>query len=140
MSKQERRIKKELEKLWRRGRYWEWLALVEKENLHRDYTREEQEAWNDLVKKALRVPANLEEFWTHLPAVKKYPSFPDFQCLRLLADFVEGKEVRAELAALRNLTFPAESFRQKALSWREDFFPEKNSGRPSAFSSITREK
>jgi hypothetical protein len=124
LSKQERRIKKELEKLWRRGRYWDWLALVEKEDLHRDYTREEQEAWNGLVKKALRLPANLEEFWTHLPAMKRYPSFPDFQCLRLLADFVTGKEVRDRLVTLRNLTFPAESLRQKAISWQDDFFPE----------------
>ncbi len=125
MSKQERRIKKELEKFWRKGQYWQWLALVEKENLHRNYAREEQEAWNSVVKRALRLPANLQEFWTHLPSIKRYPSFPDFQCLRLLRDFVSGKEMRGELAALRNLTFPAESLRQKALSWREDFFPEK---------------
>lgn len=125
MSKQERRVKKELEKLWRKGRYWDWLALVERENLHRDHAREEQEAWMSLVKKALRLPANLQEFWAHLPTVKRYPSFPDFQCLRLLGDFVAGKEVRSELAALRNLTFPAESLRQKALSWKDDFFPEK---------------
>jgi hypothetical protein len=125
LSKQERRTKKEFEKLWRKGRYWDWLALVEKENLHRDHAREEQEAWMGLVKKALRLPANLQEFWAHLPTVKKYPSFPDFQCLRLLGDFVAGKEVRGELAALRNLTFPAESLRQKALSWQDDFFPEK---------------
>ncbi|MCX5919565.1 MAG: Hsp70 family protein, partial [Deltaproteobacteria bacterium] len=111
--------------LWRKGRYWDWLALVEKENLHRDHAREEQEAWMSLVKKALRLPANLQEFWAHLPTVKRYPSFPDFQCLRLLGDFVAGKEVRGELAALRNLTFPAESLRQKALSWQDDFFPEK---------------
>jgi len=125
LSKQERRIRKELDRFWRTGRYWEWIALVEKENLHRDYAREEQEAWISLVKKALRLPANLQEFWTHLPAIKKYPSFPDFQCLRLLRDFVAGKEIRGELAALRNLTFPAESFRQKALSWQDDFFPQK---------------
>ena len=125
MSKQERRLRKELDKYWRTGRYWEWLALVEKENLHRNYPREEQEAWNSLVKRALRLPANLQEFWTHLPSIKKYPSFPDFRCLLLLRDFVAGKEVRSDLAALRNLTFPAESFRQKALSWKDDFFPEK---------------
>ena len=125
MSKQERRIKKELEKLWRKGRYWDWLALAGKENLHRDHAREEQEAWMSLVKKALRLPANLQEFWAHLSTVKRYPSFPDFQCLRLLGDFVAGKEVRGELAALKNLTFPAESLRQKALSWQDDFFPEK---------------
>ena len=124
MSKQERRIKKELEKLWRKGRYWDWLALVEKENLHRDHAREEQEAWMSLVKKALRLPANLQEFWAHLPSVKRYPTLPDFQCLRLLGDFVSGKEVRGELAALRNLTFPAESLRQKAFSWQDEFFPE----------------
>jgi hypothetical protein len=124
LSKQERRIKKELEKLWRKGRYWDWLALVEKENLHRDHAREEQEAWMSLVKKALRLPANLQEFWAHLPSVKRYPTLPDFQCLRLLGDFVSGKEVRGELAALRNLTFPAESLRQKALSWKDEFFRE----------------
>ena len=123
MSKQEKRLRKELEKFWRVGRYWEWLALVEKENLQRNYPREEQEAWNSLVKRALRLPANLQEFWTHLPSIKKYPSFPDFRCLLLLRDFVAGKDVREELAALRNLTFPAESFRQKALSWKDDFFP-----------------
>jgi hypothetical protein len=125
LSKQERRLKKELEKFLRAGRYFEWLALVEKENLHRNYPREEEEAWNSLVKRALRLPANLQEFWTHLPSIKKYPSFPDFRCLLLLRDFVAGKEVRSDLAALRNLTFPAESLRQKALSWQDHFFPEK---------------
>ena len=125
MSKQEKRLRKELEKFWRAGRYFEWLALVEKENLHRTYPREEEEAWNSLVKRALRLPANLQEFWTHLPSLRKYPSSPDFRCLLLLRDFVAGKEVRSDLAALRNLTFPAESLRQKALSWQDPFFPEK---------------
>jgi len=124
LSKQERRLRKELDKYWRKGRYWEWLALVEKENLHRNYAREEQEAWNSLVKRALRLPSNLQEFWTHLQAIKRYPFLPDLQCLRLLGDFVAGKDFRRELVALRNLTFPAESFRQKALSWEDDFFPE----------------
>jgi len=125
LSKQEKRLRKELDKYWRTGRNWEWLALVEKENLHRNYPREEQEAWNGLVKRALRLPANLQEFWTRLPSIKKYPSLPDFRCLLLLRDFVAGKEVRSDLTALRNLTFPAESLRQKALSWQDDFFPEK---------------
>ena len=134
MSKQERRIKKELEKLWRKGRYWDWLALVEKENLQRDHAREVQEACMNLVKKALRLPANLQEFWAHLPTVKRYPSSPDFQCLLFLRDFVEGRDVRGQLAALRNLTFPAESLRQKALSWKDDFFPEEKIRKPfSAF-------
>jgi hypothetical protein len=128
LSKREKRLRKELERFWRAGRYWEWLALVEEENLHRNYPREEQEAWNGLIKRALRLPANLQEFWTHLPSVKRYPSFPDFRCLLLLRDFVAGKEVRNDLAALRNLTFPAESLRQKALSWQDDFFPEKKIG------------
>jgi len=125
LSKQEKRIKKELEKHWRAGRYWEWLALVERENLRRNYGREEQEAWNSLMKRALRLPSNLQEFWSHLPESKNPPATPEFQCLRILGDFAAGREVAGELAALKNLPFPAEALRQKALSWKEDLFPEK---------------
>jgi len=97
MSKQERRIKKELEKLWRKGRYWDWLSLVEKENLHRDHAREEQEAWMSLVKKALRLPANLQEFWAHLPTVKNTLLFPIFSASVCWGTMLPGKKCGASL-------------------------------------------
>jgi hypothetical protein len=125
LSKQEKRIKKELEKHWRAGRCWEWLALVEKENLRRDFGREEQEAWKNLIKRAFRLPANLLDFWSHLPEIKNPPQTPEIQCLRILGDFAADRDVADRLATLKNLPFPAEAFRQKALSWKEDLFPEK---------------
>ena len=125
MSKQEKRIRKELEKHWRAGRYWEWLALLERENLRRNYGREEQEAWNNLIKRAYRMPANLQDFWSRFPEIKNPPATPEIQCLRILGDFAAGRDVADRLASLKNLPFPAEAFRQMALSWKEDLFPEK---------------
>jgi len=125
LSKQEKRLRKELEKHWRAGRYWEWLALAEKENLRRDFPREEQEAWKNLIKRAFRLPANLLDFWSHLPEIKNPPQNPEVQCLRILGDFAAGRDAAESLAALKNLPFPAETFRQKALAWKEDLFPEK---------------
>jgi hypothetical protein len=125
LSKQEKRIRKELEKHWRAGRYWEWLALLERENLRRNYGREEQEAWNNLIKRAYRMPANLQDFWSRFPEIKNPPATPEIQCLRILGDFAAGRDVADRLASLKNLPFPAEAFRQMALSWKEDLFPEK---------------
>ena len=120
MSKAERRTKKELEKAWKAGRYWEWLAQVEKEGLRRELAGPWLEAWKSLVKRALRLPANLEEFWAGARELKDFPELPDLHGLLLLGDFVEGREVREKIAALKNLTFPAEALRKRALAWQEE--------------------
>lgn len=124
MSKQEKRIRKDLDHLWRAGSYGEWLALVERENLQKAYPREWTEAWASLIKRAPRLPASLQAFWAQVEGLKHRPDSPDLKCLLLLKEFVSGGEVREKLAAPMNLAFPVEALRKKALSWEENLFPE----------------
>ncbi|MBI4496020.1 MAG: hypothetical protein HY697_03705 [Deltaproteobacteria bacterium] len=124
MSKQERRIRKDLDRLWRAGSYGEWLVLVERENLQKAYPREWAEAWSGLVKRAPRLRANLQDFWSQIEGIRHRPDSPDLKCLLLLKEFVSGGEVREKLAAPMNLAFPVEALRKKALSWEENLFPE----------------
>ena len=63
------------------------------------------------------------------PERQKIPLFTRFSMPPIPAGLCCRKRGAGELAALRNLTFPAESLRQKALSWKDESLPgKKNQG------------
>jgi hypothetical protein len=112
-----RRVSKEIDKLWRNARYWDWLKLVEQEGLVQAQSAQWREAWRNLCRWALRLPGHLEEFWQHLGELKHIPDFPDIVLIRQVQDFLEAEEVRPAIAALTGLSPAAQLFREKLLSW-----------------------
>ncbi len=119
MSKIRKKERRALEKLWRKGHYWEWFDAVESKDLVNVYQTQWQEAWGLLVKRSFRLPERLQDFWKHIDEIKKFPDFSDFKLLLFLRDFVEGKKVTKEVSALEGLSLPAKAFRDRVLS-RQD--------------------
>ncbi|MCL4502422.1 MAG: hypothetical protein M1438_11310 [Deltaproteobacteria bacterium] len=124
-----RRVSKELDKLWRNAKYWQWLRLVEQEGLVQAQAAQWQEAWRHLCRWALRLPGHLEEFQQHLAELKHLPDYPDLVLIRQLNDFLADKEVRPAMAALSGLSPAAQLFREKLLSWSWDSAQDKKIGR-----------
>jgi hypothetical protein len=124
-----KRVAKEIDKLWRHAKYWDWLRLVEQEGLVQAQLPQWQEAWRHLCRWALRLPGHLEEFWQHLTELKNIPDYPDIVLLRQLKDFLEDKDVRPAIAALTGLSPAAQLFRENLLSWSWDAAQDKKIGR-----------
>jgi len=123
-----KRVSKEIDKLWRTAKYWEWLRLVEQEGLVKAQPAQWQEAWHHLCRWALRLPGHLEEFWQRLAELKHIPDTPDIVLIRQLKDFLEDKEVRPAIAALTGLSPAAQLLREKLLSWSWEPAQDKNIG------------
>jgi hypothetical protein len=124
-----KRVSKEIDKLWRNAKYWEWLRLVEQEGLVKAQPAQWQEAWRNLCRWALRLPGHLEEFWQRLAALKHIPDNPDMVLIRQLKDFLEDEEARPAIAALTGLSPAAQLLREKLLSWSWDPAQDKKIGR-----------
>jgi hypothetical protein len=124
-----RRLSKEVDKLWRNAKYWQWLRLVEQEGLVKAQSAQWQEAWRNLCRWALRLPGHLEEFWQRLAELKNIPDFPDIVLIRQLKDFLEDKDVRPAIVALTGLSPAARLFREKLLSWSWESAQDKKIGR-----------
>ena len=124
-----RRLSKEIDKLWRNAKYWQWLRLVEQEGLVKAQSAQWQEAWRNLCRWALRLPGHLEEFWQRLAELKNIPDFPDIVLIRQLKDFLEDKDVRPAIVALNGLSPAARLFREKLLSWSWESAQDKKIGR-----------
>lgn len=119
-KKKARKVDRAIEKLLRAGRYWEWLKEVESQNREARYAQEYAEVWKGLVRKALRNPQSFQEFCKEVKAVKHPPNSQDVNFLRILAGFIDGNQSVEDLAALKGLGQPAETLRQRALSWKDD--------------------
>ena len=124
-----KRVSKEIVKLWRTAKYWEWLRLVEQEGLVKAQPAQWQEAWHNLCRWALRLPGHLEEFWQRLAELKNIPDKPDIVLIRQLKDFLEDKDARPAIAALTGLSPAAQLLREKLLSWSWESAQDKKIGR-----------
>ena len=123
-SKQKRQ-QKEIDRLYRTGRFWDWVEEVDRIGLQETYSREWLEVWKTLAKRALRLLPTLEEFWERGARIRQVPHHPDVRFLFLLKRFLEGKDNSGPLSALQGLSPPAGLLWEKALSWEESQFPKK---------------
>jgi hypothetical protein len=114
-----KRIRKDLDKTFQSGRYWEWLHFLEKEGLKSQYSQQWAEAWKKLVQRSYRLPKHFSEFLDQVNSFKQLPAFPDLTLLLLLKEQRDGQDVQAELAALTGLSPQGNVFRERALSWDE---------------------
>lgn len=127
---QKKRVSKELDKLWRTAKYWEWLRFAEQEGLVQAQSTRWQEAWHHLCRWALRLPGHLEEFWQRLAELKHIPDTPDIVLLRQLKDFLEDEDARPAITALTGLSPAAQLLREKLLSWSWEPAQDKKICRP----------
>ena len=111
-----KRTAKELEKLWRIGKYWDWVQLVVQTDQLQHYSAQWQEAWHYLCRQALRLPGQLQEFWHRLESQPLAPELSDLVFIRYLKDFFSGRDVRSQMAALTGLSSPAQMLRGKLLN------------------------
>ena len=102
----QKRLKKDLDRLSSSGRYWEMLGMLRDENLGEFYTRESRDAWQALVRRALRQPSGLEEFFSKSGEIGSPPGdIPDLKFLLLLKNFVYADTLPDELGMIRGLSF-----------------------------------
>jgi hypothetical protein len=123
-SKQKRQ-QREIDRLYRTGRFWDWVEEVDRMGLGETYSREWLEVWKTLAKRALRLLPTLEEFWERGARISRVPDHPDVTFLFLLKNFLEGKDGFGPLSALQGLSPSAGLLWEKALSWDESQFPKK---------------
>ncbi len=116
MSKK-KRIRRDIEKCVRTGRYWELLHLLEDEGLTAEYAREQKEAWKAAIKQALKSERAFEQFLHEVGSFKKAPVDPDFHFLKLLKDFVEERSSADEILQLRGLSADAERIKSKVAAF-----------------------
>ncbi len=110
MSKK-KRVRRDIEKFHRTGRYWELLRLLESENAVSDHSKEYREAWQALTRQAVKQCSAFERFCTEVESLKKLPADPDFRLLMLLKGLVENRNTGQEILQLKGLSPGAEKLR-----------------------------
>lgn len=110
MSKK-KRVRRDLDKFFRVGRYWDLLRLLESEGLVSEHAREHREAWNVLVKQAFKQERSFREFSREVETLKVLPKDPDFQLLMHIKTVIERGDSNVDLAQLKGLSPEAERFK-----------------------------
>ena len=116
MSKK-KRVRRDIEKFHRSGRYWELLRLLESENAVSEHTKEHREAWQALTRQAVKQHSAFEQFCAEVGSLKKLPGDPDFRFLMLLKGFVENRNDQEEILQLKGLSPGAEKLRSNFASF-----------------------
>lgn len=87
---QQKRVKKELEKLWRAGRHLEWLAAVEGEPRTPELEREINQAWREVARRSLRTRQAFDEFCSQIERITVRPESPEVTFLLDLRALMAG--------------------------------------------------
>ncbi len=116
MSKK-KRLRRDVEKLFRTGRYWELLRLLEQESVAADFAGEHREAWQVLIKQALKNARAFEEFLKEIEGLGSFPGNPDLRFLLLLKDCIDDGARVDELLQVKGLSPDAERLRAKVPSF-----------------------
>ena len=112
-----KREKKELERLFNLGRHGEFLQAVEREGLAEAFPQETGKAWRALVRSAFTTPEGMTAFFLLRRRLPSPPELPDLRFLELVERFLDGDDVAAEAAALKDLTPASQSMARQLLRW-----------------------
>ncbi len=93
MSKK-KRIRRDLDKYYRVGRYWDLLRLLEDEGLVSEHAREHKEAWKAVIKQALKQERAFTRFCREVGALKVLPECPRLSLPDAPQGFYRGPEHR----------------------------------------------
>jgi hypothetical protein len=110
---EKKRIRRDIEKYTRMGRYWELLRLLKDEGLTTEHAREEGEAWKAVIKQALRSEQAFQQFLNEVGSFERQPGGPDCRLLMLLKDFIEKMGSAEAILQLKGLSADAERIRLK---------------------------
>lgn len=122
-KKKQKKIKRELEKFQRTGRYWDWLKTMENEPASPDLQKEKERVCRDLAGRAVRSPEAFQEFCRETEALSEIPSFPDMNFLLALRDFMGGAGTEGSFSAVGGLSPPVQALYEKARSLSDDKGP-----------------
>ncbi len=89
MSKK-KRVRKDVQKYFQAGRYWELLHLLETEDIVSQNADIHQQAWKIVIKQALQGKTAFEQFRQEVGMLKSRPNDPDFRFLLHLKRIFEG--------------------------------------------------
>lgn len=103
MSKK-KRVRRDIEKFARTGRWWDLLRLLESEGLIRENAAEHQGAWKAVVKRALQQEKGFEEFSREMETLRTFPNTPDFHLLMGIKGVVQGRCAPGEVLGLEGLS------------------------------------
>ena len=110
MSKK-KRIRRDVDKYFRSGRYWELLRLLESEGLVSANATEYRESWKAVIRNALKHAPAFDEFRSEVGTLKSLPDDPGFRFLMRLRGYIEGRNTAEDLLELKGLPPDAERIR-----------------------------
>ncbi|MHC1727551.1 MAG: hypothetical protein AB9866_16375 [Syntrophobacteraceae bacterium] len=116
MSKK-KRIRRDIEKYERSGRYWDLLRLMESEDLVSANAAAYREAWNNVIRQALQRERSFEEFFREVGTLRSVPKDPDCLLLMYLKEFIGDGHQTEKLMALKGLSPHAERLRSKVIAF-----------------------
>lgn len=112
-----KRARKELEKSFTQGRYWDFLKNVEAEALGDSFTRESDQAWRALVREAFDSSGKMLRFFAMVKELKTIPHKPDIRFLITVERFLNGENVAAEMETVKNLSPLSLVMQKRLLRW-----------------------
>jgi hypothetical protein len=130
VGKKQKKVRKDLERLFRTNRYWEWLAIVDQRELAGQLSGPYEMAWHTLIRKALRTAQGFEEWCEKAPTLRRpvrardQSLLPDYTFLMGLWDFLEGKKNARDMTAPKGLSPPARALCEGVSHIDPDGFPE----------------
>ncbi len=117
MSKK-KRLRRDIEKYERSGRYWDLLRLLESEDLVSTNAAAYREAWNNVVRQALRQERSFEEFFREVGTLRSVPKDPDCLLLMYIKEFIGDEQQTDKLLGLKGLSPHAEKLRSKVIAFK----------------------
>ena len=119
MSKK-KRLRRDIEKYQRSGRYWDLLRLMESEGLVPENAEAYREAWNTITRQALLQERAFEQFYREIDTLRSVPRDPDCRLLVSLKEFIEGEGKTEKLVELKGLSSHGESVRSKVIAFASE--------------------
>ncbi len=110
MSKK-KRIRRDIEKYFRSGRYWEFLRLLESEGLVSANADKYWESWKAVIGAALKDESAFDQFRHEMGTLKSLPDDPGLRFLMRLGGYIEGRNSADDLLELKGLPPDAERLR-----------------------------
>ncbi|NTU48081.1 MAG: hypothetical protein HGA84_03625, partial [Syntrophobacteraceae bacterium] len=110
MSKK-KRVRRDIDKFYRTGRYWDLLRLLENEGLVSENPVEHRGAWKALIKQALQKEHAFEQFSKEVGTLRVLPNDPDFHFIMGLKGIIEGRGTPDEVMELKGLSPDADRLR-----------------------------
>ncbi|SMC27804.1 hypothetical protein SAMN02746041_03079 [Desulfacinum hydrothermale DSM 13146] len=123
MGKKSKKQRRALDKLYRRGRYWEWLEKVEALGLSGQFAEEKRVAWDYVIKKALRTPQGFSLFMRSFPRLQPPEQSPEYRLLTLIHQAPTRTKWEQEIMETEGLSPLGQTFLETLRQRKVTHFP-----------------